>query len=83
MASSELRAICNRTRSTTESKPSYTLLTINRVLVFKEAPELVYSGLTKTLGKAKELEKNLEDPSCFDSDIDINIPVEETQEYQK
>ena len=51
------------------------------MLVFKEVPELVYSGLTKTLGKAKELEKNIEDPSYFNSDIDISIPVEETSEY--
>lgn len=54
-----------------------------RVLVFKEAPEVVYTGLTKIIGKPRELEKNIEDESYFENKgFDINIPVEESEEYQ-
>jgi hypothetical protein len=42
---------------------------------------LVYTGLTRTIGKPRDLEKNLEDNDYFDSGIDISIPVEETSEY--
>ena len=50
-------------------------------MVFRDPPELVYSGLTKTIGKPRELEKNIEDMAYCDSDINISIPVEETAEY--
>lgn len=54
-----------------------------RVLVFKEAPEVVYKGLTKIIGKPRELEKNIEDESYFENKgFDINIPVEDSEEYQ-
>ncbi len=54
-----------------------------RVLVFRDAPEIVYTGLGKQIGKARELEKNMEDPSFFNSDVNISIPVEETAEYKQ
>jgi hypothetical protein len=52
-------------------------------LVFKEAPELIYTGLTKTIGKPRDLEKNIEDEAYFNSGINISIPVEDTQEFAK
>ena len=54
-----------------------------RVLVFKEPPQLVYTGLNKVIGKPRELEKNLEELAYFDSEIDIKIPLDETNEYNK
>ena len=53
------------------------------MLVFKEPPELIYTGLTRLIGKPRELEKNLEEPLYLDSEIDISIPVEDTLEYAK
>lgn len=53
------------------------------MLVFKEAPEVVYTGLTKVLGKPRELEKNIEDATYFDQDQEIIIPLEDTNEYAK
>lgn len=47
-------------------------------MVFREVPELIYTGLTKTIGNPKELEKNNAEPEVFDSKIDISIPIEET-----
>ena len=46
-----------------------------RVLVFRDAPELIYTGLTKIIGKPRELEKNNEDPDYYKTAIDINIPI--------
>jgi hypothetical protein len=45
-----------------------------RVLVFKEAPRVVFTGLTKAIGSPRDLEKNLEDLQYFESAIDISIP---------
>lgn len=53
------------------------------MLVFKEAPELVYTGLIKTIGKPRDLEKNIEDEAYFTSGIDTSIPVEDTLEFTK
>jgi hypothetical protein len=53
-----------------------------RVLVFKEAPRLIFSGLTKTIGSPRDLEKNLEDSKYFESAIDISIPQGETNELK-
>jgi hypothetical protein len=50
-------------------------------LVFKEAPELIYTGLTKAIGKPRDLEKNLEETVYFDSKLDIEIPINNTHEY--
>ena len=50
-------------------------------MVFKEAPELLYSGLTKVIGKPRDLEKNLDETTYFDSNLDIVIPIEITKEY--
>lgn len=59
------------------------ILTNFRVFVFKEPPELIYTGLTKILGKPREFEKNLEETEYFDSDINVSVPIEETKEYAK
>lgn len=44
---------------------------------------MIYSGLTKVLGKPRDLEKNLEDPKYFNENFDISIPIEDTNEYAK
>ena len=55
-----------------------------RVLVFKEAPILVYTGLNKAIGKPRDMEKNNEEGGkYFDSDFDISIPVQMTAEYKQ
>lgn len=51
--------------------------------MFREAPEIVYTGLSKNIGRPKDLEKNNEDPSYFNSDVNLAIPVEDTKEYQE
>jgi hypothetical protein len=48
------------------------------VLVFKEAPRIVFTGLTKALGAPRDLEKNLEDARYFETTVDISIPHAET-----
>ena len=53
-----------------------------RVLVFKEAPRLVFTGLTKAIGAPRDLEKNLEDTQYFESPLDITIPHAETIELK-
>lgn len=55
-----------------------------RVLVFKDAPILVYTGLTRVIGKPRDMEKiEEENGKYFDSDLDISIPIENTNEYKK
>lgn len=51
------------------------------MLVFKEVPEVIYTGLNKVIGKPRDHQKNVEEPEYFSSDIDTSIPVEETHEY--
>lgn len=50
-------------------------------MVFKEAPEILYTGINRVLGKPRDLEKNVEDQMNFDIDTDISIPIKETNEY--
>jgi hypothetical protein len=50
-------------------------------LVYKEAPQLVYTGLTAILGKPREYEKNEKEEQYFVNDNDINIPIETTNEF--
>ena len=50
-------------------------------MLFKEKPDLVYTGLTDQIGKPREYEKNLEEPCWFDKDFDLAIPLSETNEY--
>ena len=45
-----------------------------KVLVFREAPRLVVSNVDKLIGQPVDIEKNLEKPSSFESDIDLSIP---------
>ncbi len=52
-----------------------------RVLVHKEAPIIVYTGLTKIIGKPRELEKNKEEQAYFESQFDFMIPVKDTHEF--
>ena len=42
---------------------------------------MVYSGLTKVIGAPKDLEKNLAEPTYFDSVMNLGIPVETTKEF--
>ena len=53
-----------------------------RVMVFREAPRLVFTGLTKTLGAPRDLEKNLEDARYFETAVDITTPHAETNELK-
>ena len=54
-----------------------------RILVFKDAPKLLFTGLTKDIGNPREYEKNLvEGDDYFQSvQIDISIPLEETAQW--
>ena len=60
-----------------------TLSIVVRILVFKDAPKLLFTGLTKDIGNPREYEKNLVEGDCyFDKvDIDVSIPLEETSEW--
>lgn len=54
-----------------------------RILVFKDAPKLLFTGLTRDIGNPREYEKNLvEGDDYFDKvEINIKIPLEETSEW--
>jgi len=45
-----------------------------KVLVFKEAPKVIRTDLTKALGQPREIDKNLEDTKYFDKEVDIKFP---------
>jgi len=57
--------------------------------VLKEAPQLLFTGLTREIGRPRELERNLdeaqgqaEEEQYFNNpDINITIPLEETQQW--
>jgi len=62
------------------------------VLVLKEMPQLLYTGLTRDIGRPRELEKNqeevlegkIEEEQYYESeDINLSIPVEESSEWSK
>jgi hypothetical protein len=77
MESSRSEAICRKIKSATKSNQNPKASFFFRVLVFKEAPTLVYTGLIRTIGKPRDMEKNEEEGGYyFDSEIDISIPVE-------
>lgn len=64
---------CRLTKSTEESKIN-DLIYCCRVLVFKEPPVLVNEDVTQCIGRPRELEKNLEDPSYFNNkSVDLTI----------
>ena len=54
-----------------------------RILVFKDAPKLLFTGLTKDIGNPREYEKNVvEGGDYFEKvEIDISIPLEETAQW--
>ena len=54
-----------------------------RILVFKDAPKLLFTSLTKDIGNPREYEKNLvEGDDYFQKvQIDISIPLEETAQW--
>ena len=54
-----------------------------RILVFKDAPKLLFTGLTRDIGNPREYEKNIvEGDDYFENvDIDVRIPLEETAEW--
>lgn len=85
MESSRSRATCRKTKSAIKSNSLDIIYNIEcRVLVFKEAPILIYSGLNRAIGKPRDMEKNNEEGGkYFDSDFDISIPVEITNEYKQ
>lgn len=49
--------------------------------MYKDVPEVIYTGLTKKIGQPRELEKNLAEPALFDSNVDLTIPIQETSEF--
>ena len=49
-------------------------------MVFREAPKLVFSGLTKAIGAPRDLEKNLEEQAYFEKGLDLAIPHSETEQ---
>lgn len=51
-------------------------------MVFKEAPSLVFSGLTKAIGAPRDVEKNLEDPSYFQREHNLAIPHADTDQLK-
>ena len=59
----------------------FTHLLVYRVLVFRETPTLAYTGLTAKIGEPRVYEENLDDADYFDKEIDLSIPLEETNEY--
>ena len=54
-----------------------------RILVFKDAPKLLFTGLTRDIGNPREYEKNsVEGDNYFENvEIDTRIPLEETAEW--
>ena len=60
----------------------YNVLICYRVMLFREQPKLIYTGLTEEIGKPREFEKNLEDESYFQKCFDIKIPIYETTELR-
>ena len=57
-------------------------MTFIRVLVFREAPKIIFTGLTETIGAPRVLEKNLEDPVYFETPIDLTIIHSKTNEME-
>jgi len=51
-----------------------------KVLVFKEAPKVIRTDLTKALGQPREIDKNLEDTKYFDKEVDIKFPLQAEEE---
>lgn len=52
-------------------------------MIFKESPELVYSGLKRKIGSPVDYEKNEANPEIFDkNDVDLTVPIEETFQHQ-
>lgn len=42
--------------------------------MFKDAPKILFSNLTKAIGEPRDIDKNLEQEDYFNKDIDITIP---------
>jgi hypothetical protein len=59
----------------------YSISYPHRIFVLKEAPVLVYTGLTYNIGSPRDFDKNIEDPSFFDNVFIITIPIGITTEY--
>lgn len=52
-----------------------------KVLLFREAPRILYTGLSHRIGNPHEYEKNIKEGNSQVSAGDISIPLEETNEY--
>jgi hypothetical protein len=50
-------------------------------MLFKERPSLVFSGLTQEIGEPRAYDSNLEEPSYFEREIDLTIPIQESHEF--
>lgn len=51
-------------------------------MIFKDPPEFLYTGLSEVIGQPREYERNQEEPSFFDRNLDLSIPLSETNEYR-
>ena len=63
--------------------PNFILNFVCRILVFRESPVLLFTGLEKDIGNPREYEKNVaEGEEYFEKvDIDIKIPLDQTNEW--
>ena len=55
------------------------------VFVHKQPPKLLYTGLTKIIGKCRDYGQNLKEKLYFQKsefEIDLSIPMAETNEYR-
>jgi len=52
-----------------------------KVFLFREAPSILYTGLSHRIGNPREYEKNVNDDETFSSTAGISIPLEETNEF--
>lgn len=51
--------------------------------MFKDAPQIIFTGLTKAIGQPRDLDVNVAAPEYFTRDFDIQIPQAETKELKQ
>ncbi len=51
---------------------------MHSVLLLKDPPMLLFTGLTEEIGQPRDYDQNLEDPSYFERETDLTIPIQET-----
>ena len=57
-------------------------LLIFSVLIFKEAPSIIYTGLKKTIGAPKQYVENLA-TEHFPTSYNLRIPLAETDQHKR